>query len=385
MSDVVSKENEKLKERTSLLMRVYWQDDLWKIGKDLGVEYLVASDEWYRINHYEAAFEIAKSIDDDKLFEILKSYPKPYGISLGGFQGKHYTLDESGALSLKNSQDQVRNNTNAALSKWGEKAYGVLQALINKQGRSAYFELIDEIAKVLGHEFVPSYLLPRLAPMKLVFKTGSNKYPDWTIPSEIIPVVEGELRKYHASQSRENHKETEKIPREPEDDLLAIERKLDGLVENLVDRKREINIISQAKYKTKFFRDNEKAIVSIKKPCSNEDEFTNRIQWISSIIDDVEIDLIRKSLGMPPVKGSIELIEIIIGEKKMGKTNLTNSLKMVKHLRNKKYPTHPDDGKFIEAMKHFGQSKFPPDWEVLWENVLEGTVKYLTALRDLMQ
>lgn len=380
----INDENQRISEKTSLLMRVYWTEDIFKIGKELELSFFGQFSNWYDMNHYQGALEIAKSIDDDRLYKILSDHPKPYGISLGGFQGKYYTLEETGMLHLKSSQSKVRNNVNSALNKWGEKAYGVLQALINKGGRAAYFELIDEIEKVLRHEFVPSYLLPRLAATKLVFKTGSNKYPDWTIPSEIIHVVEDELRKYYASKSRQRQP-VKKIPKNPDDDLLSIERKLDGLVENLVDRKREINLISMSKFKTKFFRDNEKAIVSIKKPCSNEDDFTNRIQWLSSIIDDVETDQIRRSLNVPKVNGSIELIDLIIDKKKSSNINLTESLRMLKNLRNKKYPTHPDDGKFIESMKYFGQSKFPPDWEILWENVLGNTIESLIALKNILE
>jgi hypothetical protein len=35
---------------------------------------------------------------------------------------------------------------------------------------------------------------------KLIFKTGSNKYPNWTMPPEIIPIVETELAAYEKSR-----------------------------------------------------------------------------------------------------------------------------------------------------------------------------------------
>lgn len=65
-------------------------------------------------------------------------------------------------------------------------------------------DLLNE--KVLGYEYVPSYLLPRFGPLKLVFKTGSNKYPDWTMPPEIIPAVREELVTYKKDHKKERNK-----------------------------------------------------------------------------------------------------------------------------------------------------------------------------------
>lgn len=64
----------KLQEKTSLLMRVYWQDELLKIGKELGVPYFSNIGSWFDLNHYQGALEIARNIDDDKLTEILLSH-----------------------------------------------------------------------------------------------------------------------------------------------------------------------------------------------------------------------------------------------------------------------------------------------------------------------
>jgi len=183
-------EEEKLRERTSLLMRYFWLDKIYKIGKDLGLPYFDKFSNYWEINHYQGALEIAKAINDDDLLKLVTKNRPKYGLSLGGFHGKYYTATETGELKLEGSWDLIRQNVRKALAKWGDKAYGVLQAIINKNGRATYFELIDEIERVLGYEYIPSYILPRLGPLGLVFKTGSNKYPDWTMPSEIIPVVQ---------------------------------------------------------------------------------------------------------------------------------------------------------------------------------------------------
>lgn len=194
----------KTKERAWLLMRFYWLEELYNLGKSLNIAYFEQFKRYWDIDYdegyKEAALEIAKVVSDDQLRSIAKQKPPGYRlVELGGFQGNYYSCTEDGDLKLESSWDSVRKNTRLAIEKWKDRAYGVLKAIINKGGRTAYFDLIDAIEKALGYEFVPSYLLPRLGPLKLVFKTGSNKYPDWTMPPEIIPVVEEELLRYESA------------------------------------------------------------------------------------------------------------------------------------------------------------------------------------------
>jgi len=367
-------------------MRLYWNEQIHKIGSDLGIEEIKKTENYWNINRYKAASLISKQIDDKQLKEISENYPSKH-VEFGGFQGKYYTLDEGLRLSFENSWPKVQKNVKKALEKWGDKTYGVLTALINKGGSSSYFEIIDEISKVLNYEYVPSYLLPRLTPLKLVFKSGSNKYPRWTIPTEIIPAIKEELQKHEQSHKKiKSEKRVIKSIEKNENKLLLIERKLDHLVENLVDRKREINMIFANKFGTRFFIDNEKAVMSIKKPCSDEQEFDNRIQGLASIIDNIEIQKIKDVLKIENSKrvGTIKLMEAVLNSNNNEK-NKFESLIMLKKLRNKKFPTHIDDGEFINAMKYFGQEKFPPDWQVLWENVLENVTQGLSEFRRVLQ
>jgi hypothetical protein len=109
------------------------------------------------------------------------------------------------------------------------------------------------------------------------------------------------------------------------------------------------------------------------------------VQGLSSIIDDIETEKIKK-IAESVDNGSINIMESIL--RKNGERDpedIVKNLRMLKTLRNKKFPTHSDDGKFIEATTNFGQDKFPPDWEVLWENVLDGIVKSLKRFRDALQ
>lgn len=195
----------KTRERALLLMRFYWLDDIYKIGKNLHIPYFDQFGNYWDIGYedesrLQAALALSEAISDEMLAKILNEKLPKYGLTLGGFQGQYYSCDETGKLKFESSWNSVRANLQKALSRWGDKAYGILRGIINKGGRSEYFDLLEAIESVLGYELIPSYLLPRLRPLKLIFKTGSNKYPDWTMPPEIIPIAEAELVVYEKSR-----------------------------------------------------------------------------------------------------------------------------------------------------------------------------------------
>jgi hypothetical protein len=367
-------EEEKLKERALLLMRYFWWDRLFEIGKQLRLPYFDKFLNYWEIEHGQAALEIAKNITDNELLDLIGKYPPKYGLELGGFQGNYYTADEKGNVAIKSSWEEVRKNVQAVLEKWGEKAYGLLQALVNKGGRASYFDLIHEIEKVLGYEFVPSYLLPRLQPFKLVFKTGSNKYPDWTMPPEIIVVVKDELSKFKRPPTRKT------IVRLT---YTKVQQMIDDKVGEIIEKRRYINQLFKSKFGINLFKDNEKVIWDIRRPCSNEEEFNNRILALALLIDQIEVEELKKKIRGIYEAGSINILEAFLKE------NFPNyNIKIIRNfreiitLRSKKYPVHRDDVKFINSMKYFGVTTFPPDWEVLWESVLE---HYLESLNLLMK
>ncbi|MGB2728003.1 MAG: hypothetical protein WBD09_05950 [Halobacteriota archaeon] len=371
-------EEERIKEKALLLMRFHWRDEIYNIGKELNIPYFNQFKDYWDIDHYQGALEISKVIADNDLLRLTKENPPKYGLSLGGFQGEYYTATEEGEVKLGSSWGEVRKNVQKALDKWGEKAYGVLQAIINKEGRAAYFEIIDEIEKVLGYEYVPSYLLPRFGPLKLVFKTGSNKYPDWTMPPEIISVVTEVLTDYNIHPE---NVETLGVSFEEDasGNVLLAYRDISDITEKIVQKRREINLIFSNKFKIKMFNENEMAILSIRKPCSNEDDFNNRIQELTTLIDEINIEELKKVIDGCS-NGSINILETFL-EAKMPSydKNIIINFRNIVTLRSKKFPIHRDDPKFIDALSYFGFT-FPPDWEDLWEVVLK---KYRDSLEKL--
>ena len=368
---------EKLKERISLLTRFFWPEDLYKIGKELDLNYFRKYTNYWEINQYQAATEIAKNIDDNKLIELTRRFLPKYGLMLGGFHGKYYTASETGELKLQSLWDLIRSNVLKALDRWGDRAYGILQALVNKNGGATYFDLIDEIEKVLGYEFIPSYLLPRLGPLNLVFKTGSNKYPDWTMPSEIIPVVQEELRNFKRPA------QPYKIRITPNDRLLKLERDIGNLVDKIVQARRTLDLLFERKFETHLFKQSEMAINDIRKPCSNEEEFNNRIMSLALMISEIQTEKIINLIKSKPESGSINLMEAFLNE--MAPDNdisIIKNLRMIMTLRSKKYPIHRDDPVLLDALSYFGFTNIPPDWQDLWGTVLQ---RYLDSLEGLIR
>jgi len=327
----------KLKEKISLLIRFYWLDDLYQIGKDLKINYFNNYRNYWELNVYQAAFEIAKKIDDQKLLEITRTYIPKYSIKLGGFHGQYYTATVTGDVKLEDSRDIIIANAKKALDKWDDRVYGILKAIINKNGRATFVYLTDEIERVLGYEYIPSSLLPRLSPLNLVFKTGSNKYPDWTMPSEIISTVEEVLNEFQRPKTPRRQKDTPNIQ------LLKIEKQMSNIVDEIVETRRNINLI----FKQKFHTD------------------------LKQLINSTKVK-----------RGSINLIEVFLSERyKNYDDRIIKNLRTIMTLRSKKYPIHFDDPAFFQALQDIGFSKLPPDWQDLWETLL---TLYLSSIQSFL-
>ena len=372
--------DDKAKERALLLMRFYWRDRIFEIGSAASIPYFSQFEDYWEADHYVAALEISKVMSDQDLLRVTTQNPPRYALPLGGFQGQYYSATRDGEVTLSSSREQVLANLHTALEKWEEKAYGLLQALINLGGRAPFFDLVSEIEDVLGYEFVPSYHLPRLASLQLVFKTGSNKYPDWTMPPEIVPTVEQELREYtRPARSRAPTSS-------PSGRVVVVEGTMEAIATEIVRKRRDINLTFLDRFGTDLFRQNEMATADIRKPCSNEEDFNNRILNLTNLIDGIWTDSFRGLVTAAPEPGSINILEAFLEEylPEYERRTIT-SLRMTTRLRSKKYPIHADTPEFVEALRYFGFGSFPPDWQELWEAVLAEYLATLTKLLDSMQ
>lgn len=393
---------EKIKERALLLMRLYWKDGLFKIGKELNISYFNQFRNYWDIDEDISALEISKDNSDENLFKIIKENPPPkYRFSyLGGFQGKYYTATKKGEVKLQSSWEEVNKNLQEALNKWRDNAYGVLQAMINKNGTVVFFDLVDEIEKVIGREYFPTILLPRLQTKKLVFKTGSNKYPDWTIPHEIIPLLKEKLADYKKSKKIPDRfvKITDKgvgkdevtVIRKTVESIANIvltDKTISEIADKIVDNRRDINLIFSHKFGEKLFKGNESAVLDIRKVSKNEEDFNNRIQSLTTLIDGTEVEKLKELTNIEDsIEGSINILEIFL-QRKFPNYNqqIITNLRNIATLRSKKYPIHEDRPELIDALNFFGFRKFPPVWGEVWETVLKKYSESLEALKKVFQ
>jgi hypothetical protein len=233
---LVLEQNEKTREKIALLMRLFWLETLFKIGQQLRIHYFDQFSYYWNINHYQAAVEIAKSIDDEQLSRLARENPSKYELSLGGFQGNYYTATEKGLVTLESSWPKVRENAKRALQRWQVSAYGALQGISNFGGETTYWKLLEE-AERLGARISP-YLLRRLEALKLLFRTGSNRYPTWTIPPEIVLPVKVELEAF--TESGEEVQTRGLPPRNRKTILVQAAQPYTALreVENILDQAR---------------------------------------------------------------------------------------------------------------------------------------------------
>ena len=125
------------------------------------------------------------------------------------------------------------------------------------------------------------------------------------------------------------------------------------------------------------------AINDIRKPCSNEEAFNNRIMSLALLISEIETKGIKKIIkSIKPKPGSINIIGAFLDENfpNHNKTIIKN-FRVIMTLRSKKYPIHSDDPAFLDALNYLGFTGLPPDWQELWEAVLR---RYLESLKGLL-
>jgi hypothetical protein len=159
------------------------------------------------------------------------------------------------------------------------------------------------------------------------------------------------------------------------------DRDINDIVDEIIRKRRDLNVIFNSRFKTNLFKDHEMAILDLGKPCSNEDDFNNRIQSLNTLIDEMYTKDLGKYVDINK-NGSVNILEAFLKVKlpNYDKTIITN-LRTIVILRSKKFPIHKDDPKFIEALSYFGFQNFPPDWEKLWKVVLK---KYLESLEKIV-
>lgn len=119
------------------------------------------------------------------------------------------------------------------------------------------------------------------------------------------------------------------------------------------------------------------------KVCRNEEEFTNNIAALALLIDQLNIEKIKKSTIER--EGTINILEEFLRENfKDFPPEIISNFREIMILRSKKFPIHTTDPKFVEAViKIVG--KYPPEWTELWIKALDMYKESLKKLLECLQ
>ena len=179
-------DDERIVERGLLLSRAFSKIDLFRIGKERKVPYFDEfSSAWKIEDEEEASFEIASSVNDDDLKGIFKKH-KPRGWAV--FRGSCYRL-EDGKLSLNGFSKEVGSGIRRAQARYGKDSISVLKALV-KAGGVGDIEGLKRKAKVKDVRKI----LEELEGLRLTVTSYKvDKYQEWRILEETLPLVEFEL------------------------------------------------------------------------------------------------------------------------------------------------------------------------------------------------
>jgi len=101
------------------------------------------------------------------------------------------------------------------------------------------------------------------------------------------------------------------------------------------------------------------------------------------VVGEIETQSIHKLIkSSKPEPGSINILETFLIENFPNYDKpIIKNLRVIVTLRSKKYPIHRDDPAFIDALNYFGFADLPPDWQELWEAILQ---RYLESLQGFV-
>jgi len=161
--------------------------------------------------------------------------------------------------------------------------------------------------------------------------------------------------------------------------LFEMEKEIQEIVHEIVEKRRWINLTFKQKFGFELFEQNEVAVSEIQKGCKDETDFTNRISALALLIDGIRVSDLGGQLSAHTT-GSINVLEAFLREKYQNfNANLIINLREIMTLRSKKMPIHKDHPKVIQVILKW-QKKIPPNWASLWKQAL---MKYKESLSEL--
>ncbi|MCS7119852.1 MAG: hypothetical protein NZ952_01395 [Candidatus Bathyarchaeota archaeon] len=239
----MGEEKEKVLERAILLKRAFHIIDLYRIGKRLKIRFFDQfPNGWVIRDEGEAALEISSNIDDEGLKSIFREFnPREWAV----FRGMFYTL-EGGKLSLEGSWKNIQDSIQKSVLRIGTEAISILKTMIKLGGSASFEELRKTVKKIDLQDALNE--LERLGIIAPLYK--GEKYREWQIPRETLPILEIEL----GLKSRPPGKITEQVyttgeaqeridyVEEEKKRVEAMDRELDEYLNDLLKKRLEETI-----------------------------------------------------------------------------------------------------------------------------------------------
>lgn len=139
-------------------------------------------------------------------------------------------------------------------------------------------------------------------------------------------------------------------------------------VENIVEKRSQINDLWQKHYGFKLFLPNEQAIFQIMKPCRSAEEFHYNIGSLALLINQINVKKMKKTTDEKT--GSINILGEFLGKKYDSyPSEIISNLRDIMTMRSKKFPTHVTDIKFVEVVIKL-EREYPPNWSKFYLRAL---------------
>ncbi len=176
---------DRILERKMLLKRIYPATDIFRIGKELAVPFFDDFVNQWEPNLDDAAMELASSLAEKQLQDIVKKYPpRSYAV----FRGASYTFEE-GTLSLKGIAGRLHAGLVETRKKFGQAATIILALMEETGGNFGMREQQSENLKIDSYQ-----ILEKLEQLKVVIPTYIGEvYREWKILEETMPLIREEL------------------------------------------------------------------------------------------------------------------------------------------------------------------------------------------------
>lgn len=180
---------------------------------------------------------------------------------------------------------------------------------------------------------------------------------------------------------------TEDIEQEQAQILMADRGEIE-IASRIIGMRDNINAVFSEQHNEKLFLlRNERCLLELLRPAISHEEFVYRLSGLSTLIDDVNLELLRSiTKESDKNKKSIGLIgEYIKNSGIENKERVSEILRNINRLRQG-YPTHTDGASgFLNAHQFFGLSYPITDYNLAWKKILLGYDESLSILLDIVR